>query len=77
MKPSRKDSPGWCGSVDGVQAWESKGRWFEPDWFDYQSGHVPGLPAGPQWGAMQEATTHRCFSPSLSPSFPLFLKINK
>ena len=28
-------------------------------------------------GAVREATAHWCFSPSLSPSFPLSLKINK
>ena len=58
-------SPGWCGSVDWVQACEPKGRWF-----DSQSGHMPGLQARSPVGGTKEATTHWCFSPSLSPPFP-------
>ena len=47
-----------------------------------QSGHMPGLWAGPQLGACEKqliyvSLTHLCFSPSLSPSLPLSLKVNK
>ena len=52
--------------------WEPKGRQF-----DSQSGHMPGLRARSPLGGAWEATTHWCFSPSLSPSLPLSLKINK
>ena len=62
---------GWCGSVDWAPAREQKGHWF-----DSQSGHVPGLQAGSLVGGVWEATD-RCFSPSLPPSLPLSLKINK
>ena len=45
----RATSPGWCGSVDWVPAYEPKGHGFYS-----QSGHMPGLracnPMGPQWG---------------------------
>ena len=43
--------PGWCGSVDGVLACNSKDRRF-----DSQSGHTPGLPASSPVRGMQEAT---------------------
>ena len=42
---------------------------------DSQSGHMPGLWAKSLVGGAQETTTHRCFSPSFSPSLPLSLKI--
>ena len=64
--------PGWCGSVDWVPACEPKCCQF-----DSQSGHMPGLQARSPWGGTREATTHWCFSPCVSPSFPLSLKINK
>ena len=57
--------------VDWAWACELKGRWF-----DYQTGHMPGLWARSPVGGMGEATTHWCFCPSLSPSLPLSLKIN-
>ena len=63
-----KGSSGWCGSVEWAPAWEPKGRWFS-----FQSGHMPGnwtLRARFPVGGMQEATTHWCFSPSLSPCLP-------
>ena len=65
-------SPGWCVLMDWAPAYEPKGHWF-----DSQSGHMPGLPARSRVGGMWEATTHWCFSPSLSPSLLLCLKINK
>ena len=40
-------------------------------------GTCLGCRPGPQWGARQEATTHWCFSSSLSPSLPLWKEINK
>ena len=66
------DCRGWCSSMDWAWACEPKGHWF-----DSQSGHMPGLQARSPIGGMQEATTHWCFSPSLSPSLPLSLKTNK
>ena len=45
--------------------------------FDSQSGHMPGLWVKSPMGGVRGATTHRCFSPSLSPSLPLSLKTNK
>ena len=68
----KKSGPGWCGSVDWAQACEPKGCWFNS-----QSGHMPGLQAKSPVGAAQEATTHWCFSPSLSTFLSLSLKINK
>ena len=62
-------SLGWCSSVDWVRAWEPKGGQL-----DYESGHMPGLPARSPAGGTREATTHWCFSPS---PLPLSLKINK
>ena len=38
-------SPGWCGSVGCMPDWELKSHWF-----DSQSGHMPGLWAGPYLG---------------------------
>ena len=64
-------SPSWCGSVDWVLACELKGCWFNS-----QSGHMPGLQTRSPFGAVQEATTHWCFFPSLSPSLRHCLKIN-
>ena len=49
-----------------MQSWEPNGCWFNS-----QAGHMPGLQG------TREATTHWCFSPSLSPSLTLSLKINK
>ena len=65
--------PGWCGSVDWVPA----SLWTKGCQFNSQSGHMPGLQARTPVRGTWEATTHCCFSPSLSPSFPLSLKINK
>ena len=65
-------SPGWCGSVDWALAWEPKGCWFNS-----QSGHMSGLRARSPAGGMREVTTIDFFSPSLSPSHPLCLKISK
>ena len=62
-------SPGWCISVDWV-ACEPMGHWF-----DSKSGHMPGLQARSPVGGAQEASTHWCFSPFLSPSNPLSLKL--
>ena len=44
-------------------------------WFESQSGHMPGLRARSPVEGVREATTHWCFSPSLSLSLPLCLKI--
>ena len=64
--------PGWCSSVDWVQACAPKGCQH-----DSQSRHMPGLQARSPVGSMWEATTHWCFFPSFSLSLPLYLKINK
>ena len=66
------NSRGWCGSVDWVLACEPKGQQFNS-----QSGHLPGLWARSPVGGMREATTQWCFSPFLSPSLLLCLKINQ
>ena len=58
--------PGWCSSVDWALDYEPKGCQFSS-----QSGHMPGLQARSPVGGTQEATTHWCFSPLLSPSLPL------
>ena len=63
--------PGWCGSVDWVPACEPKRHWFNSP-----SGHMPRLWARSLVGGLQKAT-NGCFSPYLSPSLPLSLKINK
>ena len=67
-----KFSSGWCGSVDWVQACDLKGHQFDSQW-----GHVPGLWVRSPVGGAWEATTHWCFSSSLSSSLPFSLKINK
>ena len=64
-----RNAPGWCGSVDWALACEQKGHQF-----DSQSGHMPKLWAKSQVGGAQEATTHWCPCPSLSPFLPLYLK---
>ena len=46
--------------------------WFPVGAHAWVVGHV-----GPPVGGMREATTHWCFSPSLSPTLPHSLKINK
>ena len=60
-------SPGWCGSVDWVPAWEPKGRWF-----DSPSGHMPGLQARSLVGGMWEVT-----STSMLLSFSLLSPLSK
>ena len=60
-----------------VAQWIELGLWTKDRRFDPQAGHMPGLQAGSPVGATWEATTHRCFCPSISPSLPLSLKINK
>ena len=64
-------APGWCGSMDGAPVCEPTGHWF-----DSQSGHTPGRRARSPVGGTWEATTPCYFSPSLSPSLPLYLKMN-
>ena len=71
-KLRKQSHPGWCSSVGWAQACKPKGHWFNS-----QSEHMPGLWARPSVGSTQEATTHWYFSPSLSPSLPFSLKINK
>ena len=63
----------WLVWLSGLSTgYEPKGHQFNS-----QSGHMPGLQARSPVGAMWDVTTHWCFSPSLSPSLPLSLKINK
>ena len=64
--------PGWHSSVDWVRACEPKSCQL-----DSQSGHMPGLQARSPVGGTGDTTTHWCFTPSLSPSLPLSLKVNK
>ena len=64
--------PGCCGSVGWTLACKLKGHWF-----DSQSGPMRGLWARSPVGGVWEATTHQCFSPSLSPSLPLSLKVRE
>ena len=64
-------SPGWCGSVDWVLVVNQRVASLIPS-----IGHIPGLQARSPVGGAHEATTHRCFSPSLSLPFPS-QKINK
>ena len=64
--------PGWCGSGEWVLACKPNGHWL-----DSQSGHMPRLQAKSPVRGTQETTTHWSFSPSLSLSFPLSLKVNK
>ena len=64
--------PGWFGLLDWMPACEPRGHRF-----DSQSRHMPGLWDRPPVGGVWEATTHWCFSPSLSLFLPLCLKINK
>ena len=60
----KKDSSlGWSSSVDWVLAYEPKGQWF-----DSQSGHMPGLWARSSVAGMWEATAHWYFSSFLSSS---------
>ena len=68
-------SPVLCGSVGWVSFCKAKGRWL-----DSRSNQVVG--SVPSQGACERqpiivCLSHRCFSPSLSPSLPLSLKINK
>ena len=63
-------TPDWCGSVDWVPACEPKGCWF-----DSQSGHMHGLQARSPVGVVREGNWSM-FSPCLSSSLPLSLKIN-
>ena len=62
-------NPGWCGSMDWVLACES------PVWFPVRA-HAWVVGQVSSWG--QATGNHTLmFSPSLSPSLPLSLKINK
>ena len=70
--PFRKVWP-WLVWLSGLSA----GLWTKGLRFDSQSGHMPGLWARSPVGGTWEAMTHWCFSPSLSPSLLLSLKINK
>ena len=66
-----QNSP-WLVWLSGLStSLRAKGSQLVPSW-----GTRLGCGPGPQCGA-REATTHRCFSPSLSPSPSLSLKINK
>ena len=61
----------WCGSVGWTPSCKPKGCWL-----DSWSGYMPRLWTRFQVGGMNKAT-HQCFSPSLSPYFPLCLKKKK
>ena len=64
-------------ALDLAPAWEHKGHQFNS-----QSGHMPRLQTKSPTRAGKKqpidvSLQHQCFSPSLSPSLPLSLKINK
>ena len=61
------DGPDRCGSVGWAMSHKVKGPWF-----DSLSGYMPWLQV---WFPSRVEATDRCFSPSLSPSLPLALKI--
>ena len=63
------------GALAGVAQWTE--CWPANQRLDSQSGHLPGLWARSPVRGVQEAITHWCFPPSLSPSLPLSLKISK
>ena len=70
-------SPGWCGSLDWVLAWESKGHRF--GLLIPSQGTCLRCGPAPQLGMCERKPidvllTHQCFSPSLSPSLTLSLK---
>ena len=53
--------PGWCGSVVECRPVNQRVTGSIPS-----LGHMPGLQARSPVGGMRKATTHWCFSPSLS-----------
>ena len=66
-----------CAALAGVAQWFQCGPANQRVTSSIPSqGTCPGCRPCPQWGAW-EATTHWCFSPSLSPSLLLSLKMNK
>ena len=68
---TQKEREPWLVWLSGLSmGCKSKGRQFY-----LQSGHMPGFQGSSPVGGAREATTHRCFSPSLSPSPSL--EINK
>ena len=64
-------------SLAVVAQWIDCGPVNQSCWFNSQSGHMLGWQARSSARGMREAATHWCFSPSLSPSLPLSVKINK
>ena len=72
----KKETRALAGVAQWIEYWPAKQR--VPGSIPSQ-GTFLGWGLGPQYGAHQRqpATTHSCFSPSLSPSLPLSLKINK
>ena len=67
---SKKNGPGWCGSVAWVPACKPRGRWIDP-----QSGHMPGLWARSPVGGVR--ANHTLMFLSLSFSLPSSLFKNK
>ena len=70
-------SPDWCGSVDWMLAYETKGRKFSPS-----QGTSLGCGPGSQLGACGRQPIHisftcQCFFPSFCLSLPLSLIINQ
>ena len=67
----------WPAWLSWVAFCKAKGHWL-----DSRSGHVPGLLATSWLGVSERqlidvSLIYQCFSPFLSPSLPLSLKINK
>ena len=68
----------WAKALAGVA------QWIEHSPANQRvAGSIPSQGTGLGWGRVpsrrhtKESTTHWCFSPSLSPSLPLSLKVNK
>ena len=63
-------------SLTGMVLWAGSSHKAERHQFSSRSGYMPGLRARSPVGGLQKAT-NECFPPSLFPSLPLSLKINK
>ena len=82
LHPGRINEQQVCPSKESRKALTGVARWIKHQPVNQRvTGSNPSQgmclgcrPGSPVWGT-QEATTHGCFSSSLSPSFPLCLKL--